>query len=67
LLDHGRAGVLFEAGNADHLARAMNDLWHDAALRARVTMAARQRLVSNHTEEGYLSDLMAIYQRARCA
>jgi len=44
VVDHGRTGLLFPPGDAASLAGAVSLLLSDAALRGRLTAAARQRL-----------------------
>jgi glycosyltransferase involved in cell wall biosynthesis len=67
MLDLGRAGLLFTSGSEQDLARAMNLLWHDMPLRARLSLAARQRVAAEYDEKNYLQDILGIYRRAMAA
>jgi len=47
VVDHGRTGLLFPPGDAASLAGAVSLLLSDAALRGRLTAAARERLAAD--------------------
>jgi len=64
MLDYGRAGLLFNTGSEQDLARNMNLLWHDDALRTRLSAAGRERVAEEYDERKYLRDILGIYRRA---
>ena len=58
----GQTGMLFEMGNADDLARCMEELYGDEDLRRRLGLAARQRLEERYSLKRHCEGLMEIYQ-----
>ncbi|MHC5033575.1 MAG: glycosyltransferase, partial [Planctomycetota bacterium] len=64
IVEDGRTGLLFEAGDADELASKMEMLWEDSALCARMGQAARHRAAREFSEDVFYSRLMDAYQAA---
>jgi len=65
LVDEGRTGWLFEAGNADDLAAKVRRLWLSRAELADMRREARAEYERRYTAEPNYRQLMAIYERAR--
>ena len=58
----GLDGLLFEAGNADELARCMDRLVAEPELAAAMGRSARQRLSDNYSLASHQQALLALYQ-----
>lgn len=65
LVDEGRTGLLFTAGDAADLAAAVDRLLADPAAAARMRPAARREFEEKYTAASNYRQLMAIYDRAR--
>lgn len=59
---HESTGLLFEAGDADSLARSLSRLCTDASLRDRLGAAARERIVQDFSIEATLPKQLALYE-----
>lgn len=64
IVEDGVTGMLFEPGDADELAVAMERLWADPALCRRMGQAGRARAASEFSEEKYVERLLAAYNQA---
>ena len=64
LVDEGRTGLLFEAGNAADLAAAVDRLLADPAALAQMRQAARREFEDKYTAAANYRQLMALYDRA---
>ncbi|MBV8634600.1 MAG: glycosyltransferase family 4 protein [Burkholderiaceae bacterium] len=62
LVDEGKTGFLFEAGNAEQLTTAVEHLMAQPALRRQMGEAARLRVEREFTLERHNAGLMDIYQ-----
>ncbi|MFM5419654.1 glycosyltransferase family 4 protein [Aeromonas veronii] len=58
----GLDGLLFEAGNADELARCMDRLVAEPEQTAAMGRSARQRLIDNYSLASHQQALLALYQ-----
>jgi glycosyltransferase involved in cell wall biosynthesis len=70
MVEHGRTGLHFEAGNADDLASKVIWAWSHAELWQEMRQAARFEYEARYTAERNYAMLMDIYERAvasRCA
>ncbi|MDT3679056.1 MAG: glycosyltransferase family 4 protein [Burkholderiaceae bacterium] len=67
VVDDGRTGLLFPAGDAHALARAILRLGADAALRERLARAARERFEQSFTLDAMLDGTLRIYAIAERA
>jgi glycosyltransferase involved in cell wall biosynthesis len=61
LIEPGRHGLLFAAGDAVALAEALRALWRDRASWTRLGRAARERAVQEFSFERHAADLMRLY------
>lgn len=61
VISDGQDGLLFESGNVDQLADRLMRLMSDAALRARLGHAARERAMREFTLDRYLERISAFY------
>jgi glycosyltransferase involved in cell wall biosynthesis len=57
----GETGLLFEAGNVEQLAQCMHTLAHDAALRAKMGKAARERVLRDYSSAFVTAALLEYY------
>ena len=64
LVDDGRTGALFEAGNAAALAAAVDHVVASPERLARMRMAARREFLDKYTDERNYPALMSAYKRA---
>lgn len=64
LVDHGVTGFLFNAGDAQDLARCMMTLWKDSALCRRMGTAGRAKAMRMYTAQQYYVNLMMAYDAA---
>jgi glycosyltransferase involved in cell wall biosynthesis len=64
MIDHGRTGLLFEAGDPRDLARQVESLQNDPADRERMRHAARSEFESRFTSARNYPALLACYERA---
>ncbi len=64
IVDDGRTGVLFTAGDAPDLHRAVGDIWGDAARLERMATAARAEFEDKYTDGRNYAVLMEIYAAA---
>jgi glycosyltransferase involved in cell wall biosynthesis len=64
LVDDGRTGLFFEAGNADDLAAKVARLAGDSALLSAMRGAAREQFLRHYTAEPNYRMMMAIYADA---
>ncbi len=62
MIEHGRTGLQFTAGNADELAECMRALWLDASLRSQMGLAARDKVEREYSPEVHYEQLMGVYQ-----
>lgn len=62
LVEEGRTGLLFEAGNADELAAMLDRLMASAELRRQMGTVARQRAETVFSLESHNAGLMDIYK-----
>lgn len=61
VIQDGQTGLLFRPGEPTDLAAKIQSLWHDSALRHRLSAAARQRYLQLYTPEVYYRRLMEEY------
>jgi glycosyltransferase involved in cell wall biosynthesis len=64
LIKNHHTGVLFEPGQADHLATLVGDLWADFGKLRQMRKAVRAEYENLYTFEPNYQMLMAVYQRA---
>lgn len=64
LVTDGETGVLFEAGNAEELAKAVRSLAADASRRTQLRQAARRAYLERYTPQENYRLLLKIYQKA---
>ena len=62
LVDDEVNGLLFEPGNAAHMAEQITRLWYDDDLCRRLGRAARQKVQANWTVEEYFGRLATVYE-----
>ncbi|WP_132999445.1 glycosyltransferase [Luteimonas arsenica] len=67
LVDDGRTGLLFPAGDAMALAAAMRRISHDAALRERLALAAGAWIAARHGPTALAAATSAVYERCLAA
>lgn len=63
LVEDGKTGLLFDAGDSDDLAKQMWRLWSDAELRSELGAAARQRARSDYSPDAHYMALSDLYGR----
>jgi len=64
IVDDGRTGLLFEAGNADDLAEKIRHLWEQPRLCREMGEAGRERALREYSADRYYERLMVVYERA---
>lgn len=64
VVEHGVTGLLFNAGDAQDLARCMMTLWKDAALCRQMGRAGRAKAMQSYTARHYFINLMTAYKAA---
>jgi len=64
IIRDGENGMLFPAGHADRLAKSMDRLWTDDALRQKLSQGARDTFDSEMSEDSNYKTLMGIYDDA---
>jgi glycosyltransferase involved in cell wall biosynthesis len=64
VVEHGRTGLHFEAGNAADLAEQVRRMTDNAALRSEMRIAARREYETKYMAEQNYALLLHIYQRA---
>ncbi len=62
MIAHGESGFLHDVGDAQGLAQSITTLHHDAALRDRVTTAARERAFAVFSRQQMLGSYARIYE-----
>lgn len=62
LVDEGRTGLLYEAGNVDQLAHALDRLMASPALRTQMGTAARRRVEDLFSLDAHNASLLNIYK-----
>ncbi len=65
IVEHGANGLLVPPGDADALAAAILRLLREPALARRLADEALRRILADHTPERWISDILAVYERAR--
>jgi glycosyltransferase involved in cell wall biosynthesis len=63
LVEEGITGLLFDAGDAESLARQMNRLIGDPTLRERVARAGRDRIRRTYSAEAMAGSYLDLYER----
>jgi glycosyltransferase involved in cell wall biosynthesis len=63
LVEHDETGLLFREGDADDLAKQMQRLWSDSALRSRLGAAARRKAQVSYSPDAHFTALTDLYQR----
>jgi glycosyltransferase involved in cell wall biosynthesis len=66
MLDDGRAGLLFPAGDAELLAERVDRIFRDDALATSLSVAGRKQAASRHNPEVIFTELLAAYAAAGC-
>ena len=64
LVEDGVTGLLFEPGDHEDLRRQMRRLWESPALCRQLGLAGYERVVRDHSEDGYYRRLIAAYDLA---
>jgi len=64
LVEDGVTGLLFEPGNAAHLAEKMRTMWENPRLCGQMGRAGREKMMREHTEDAHYDRLMSVYERA---
>lgn len=64
IVDDGKAGLLFEPGNHEDLARKIKKLWDNPELCRKMGQAGREKALREYSSEKYYSHLMAVYEKA---
>lgn len=62
LIDDNLDGFLFEAGNDEELAKILRKVFEDEALRDRVGVKAREKILLDYTLSTWLSRILGIYE-----
>ncbi len=62
LVDHGRTGLLFPAGDAQALGAAMQRLWAETGLRDKMGRAARQRAEDGYSARLHCQRLLELFE-----
>ena len=60
LIDHDSTGLLFPWSDVSQLAQHLDNIWADAALRARLAAAAHQNVCQTYAIENYVSGVEAV-------
>ncbi len=66
MLDDGRAGLMFPAGDAEQLAARVDRIFRDDALATTLSIAGRRQAAIRHDPEAILAELLAAYAAAGC-
>ncbi len=68
LIEEGVDGLLFEAGDAQALARQVRLLWDDPSLAARMGRAARTKALSHWAPQRHAQQVLQVYESvlSRC-
>jgi glycosyltransferase involved in cell wall biosynthesis len=64
VVEEGRTGLLFEAGNADELAEKIQYLWDRPECCRQMGLAGRERALSEYSSVRYYERVMAAYEKA---
>jgi len=64
IVDDGKTGLLFEAGNAVDLAEKIKYLWDNPQLCRRMGEAGREKALREYSSEKYYQRLMKVYEKA---
>jgi glycosyltransferase involved in cell wall biosynthesis len=67
MLDEGRAGLLFPAGDAEVLAARVAQVFSDGELAASLSAAGRKQAGKRHDPRSILDDLIEAYAAAGCS
>ncbi|MGE4291127.1 MAG: glycosyltransferase [Desulfovibrio sp.] len=67
LLEDGRTGLLFRAGDVQDLCRKMERLWVTPSLRRDMGLAARVRAEERYTLERHMEQVVALYEELLAA
>jgi glycosyltransferase involved in cell wall biosynthesis len=62
LVDHGRTGLLFTAGDAGDLAAAVGQFWDEPQCATHMRQPARAEFEAKYTRERNYEQLMSIYE-----
>lgn len=65
MLEDGKEGILYEAGNIGELVASVDKMWSDSALRSKMAIAARERALKTHDPESNFKRVMEIYETIR--
>lgn len=60
LIDHGSTGLLFPWSDVSLLAEHLENIWHDAGLRARLAAAAHENVCQAYAIESYVNGVEAV-------
>ena len=60
LIDHGSTGLLFPWSDVSLLAEHLDNIWHDAGLRARLAAAAHENVCQAYAIESYVNGVEAV-------
>lgn len=64
IVDDGKTGLLFRAGDADDLAEKIRRLWNDPELCLRLGRAGRRKVLDEYSPDKYYERLMDLYRKA---
>jgi glycosyltransferase involved in cell wall biosynthesis len=64
IVEDGKTGLLFEAGNAEDLKQKVEYLWNRPELCKKMGAAGRDKALSEYSAETYYQRLMTIYEQA---
>jgi glycosyltransferase involved in cell wall biosynthesis len=64
IIDNGRDGLLFEAGNVEALKAEMEKLIEDDALVEQMGIAARKKIEDKYSPEHHYARLLGIFENA---
>jgi glycosyltransferase involved in cell wall biosynthesis len=64
IVEDGKTGLLFEAGNAEELKQKIEYLWNRPELCKKMGAAGRDKALSEYSAETYYQRLMTIYEQA---
>lgn len=64
IVEDGKTGMVFKAGDAGDLADKIRQLWNNPELCSRMGRAGREKVLTEYSPEKYYERLMAVYRKA---
>lgn len=65
LVEHGKSGFIFRAGNAEDLEKYIDKLWNSPDIAMEMGMYANQMVTRKHSPDVYLERILRLYNEAR--